>query len=124
MAPDATPVVEVEKFLGERLPPSAQNMRAAGERGIDQAMFLSFDAASDEVTVFSQRLQLPLTAGDDASMALRNPGLDWWSGPVDANGPEFRGGIVSHNSSNRHIQMLAISLPDGRERVWLAAHSN
>lgn len=123
MAPDAVAVADVEIFLAERLPPSARAMRAAGERGIDQAFYLAFEAPADEVTVFAGRLGVALTPGDDAAMHLRGPGLDWWTGPLPA-GAAVRGGMIDRHADNRHIQMLALALPDGRERVWLAAHSN
>lgn len=124
MPANSIAIADVEIFLGERLPPSARGMRATGERGIDQAMFLTFDALPEEVSVFADRLQLPLTPGEDASMALRNPGVDWWTRAPGEGAAPFRGGMVSHHADNRHIQMLAVTRPDGREQVWLAAHSN
>jgi|GEM_PF-5138899 len=123
MAPDDVAVADVEIFLGERLPPSARDMHAAGERGIDQAFYLRFEAPAEEVTVFAGRLGVELTVGDDAAMPLRGPGLDWWVKPPAA-GRAVRGGMVDRHGDNRHVQMMALALPDGRERVWLTVHSN
>lgn len=124
MPADPIAIADVEIFQGERLPPWARGRQATSERGIDQAMFLAFDAPPEEVPVFADRLQLPLTRGEDASMALRNPGVDWWTRAPGEGSAPFRGGMVSRRADNRHIPMLAVARPDGHEQVWLAAHSN
>ncbi len=123
IAPTHMAASDVEIFLGERLPPSAQHLRAAGARGIDQAYYLRFEAPAEDVTVFARRLGVELNAGDDAAMPLRGPGLDWWVRPQPASSM-VRGGMVDRHTDNRHVQMMALALPDGRERVWLTVHSN
>jgi len=119
--------VEVESFIGARIPFDAANIYTAGEAALETIVLARFDLPQDELVDFltdlgaSRTLNPDLFPFDSADAPIPEA-ADWWQLPQSGAGAYS--GLAQALPNDRHLLLLA--LPDAvgeRVTIFLQMHS-
>lgn len=114
----AVTVDRAEQFVGVPIPERATQVRAAGEKGRDELVLLSFEAEDQIARDYAARLLGAVPApGRDPGLFYLGDGISWWPRrlPPNAEGGEVR------RDNNRTIKLLLAPASNQPTRVFVAA---